>query len=181
MIEYNYILQWGIYWFTIINDYSAGYCLIIIAFTEVAVCMWVYGWYQFYLSAIFLEKFYRKIFSSGFVNFKRDVEMMAGVKASWVWVYWASVWVVLAPLFMLVSFRFFFFLFSILFIIYDLRNTGKLVWKQFCAKIVYIRKSGIRQLQMKNFDDRLTLTLISRSYLCQQYYAKKWIFMSSSD
>jgi solute carrier family 6 amino acid transporter-like protein 5/7/9/14 len=80
------IFQGGIYVFTLLNDYSAGFCLILLAFSEVTTVMYLYG----------------------INNFIRDVQLMLGVRGGcfgntigptgW---YWRVTWTVTSPLFLL--------------------------------------------------------------------------------
>lgn len=74
-------MQGGIYVFTVLNDYAAGYCIIVLAFIELAIVSYCYG--------------VRRFIS--------DCQMMVGHQGYAYWSYWMIAWSVVAPAFLLVS------------------------------------------------------------------------------
>ena len=74
-------MQSGVYWLNLIDHYSAGWGLLIMAVCEVIGVNWVYGGNRFI----------------------KDIEMMIG-KKNWVfWLYWRACWFFITPLLLLVS------------------------------------------------------------------------------
>ncbi|XP_078489293.1 sodium- and chloride-dependent neutral and basic amino acid transporter B(0+)-like [Ciona intestinalis] len=66
----------GVYWLNLIDHYSAGWGLIIIAVLELIGVAWVYGGNRFI----------------------EDIEMMIGKKSWWFWLYWRACWFFISPL-----------------------------------------------------------------------------------
>jgi len=77
------LIQSGIYWLNLIDWYSAGWGLIIIAVLELIGVMWVYGGNRFI----------------------EDIEMMIGRKHWIFWFYWRACWFFISPLLLLVRGR----------------------------------------------------------------------------
>lgn len=74
-------MQGGIYVFTVLNDYAAGYCIIALAFIELAIVSYFYGVRQFI----------------------GDCQMMVGHQGYPYWSYWMISWSVISPAFLLVG------------------------------------------------------------------------------
>uniref|UniRef100_H2ZHX5 Transporter n=1 Tax=Ciona savignyi TaxID=51511 RepID=H2ZHX5_CIOSA len=66
----------GVYWLNLIDNYSAGWGLIIIAVLELIGVAWIYGGNRFI----------------------EDIEMMIGKKSWWFWFYWRACWFFISPL-----------------------------------------------------------------------------------
>lgn len=77
-------MQGGIYVFTVLNDYAAGYCIIALAFVELVIVSYCYGVRRFI----------------------GDCQMMIGHQSNVYWSYWMIAWSLVAPVFLLVSFIF---------------------------------------------------------------------------
>ncbi|XP_067948115.1 sodium- and chloride-dependent glycine transporter 1-like isoform X2 [Watersipora subatra] len=65
----------GVYWFQLLDWYSASHCLLVIVFFELVGLVYVYGWRQFI----------------------SDIELMVGQKSLGYWMYFIVCWLVLSP------------------------------------------------------------------------------------
>uniref|UniRef100_H2ZHX3 Transporter n=1 Tax=Ciona savignyi TaxID=51511 RepID=H2ZHX3_CIOSA len=75
----------GVYWLNLIDNYSAGWGLIIIAVLELIGVAWIYGGNRFI----------------------EDIEMMIGKKSWWFWFYWRACWFFISPLLLIVRYSIF--------------------------------------------------------------------------